>query len=224
MAALAGGFWGCCLYLFCTAGSTSAVEATGPAIDPTAPAIGPSGWLLALLIVIPAVYVGLSARPARAIGFKLLTLALGWTLIEAVLVTTHTNTPEPQASARAVSRNREPRASARAGLQSQDYSNTLQQGLLTGSQAEAPHLHWLARLLGYVSTAFLVACANASLVGILAGARLSFPPQRSLSGSLNAGAWAPSQVVLSIQAWTLRQAYPRAPPILVAVPNWNKCK
>ena len=71
-AALAGGLWGACLYLVSTAGPTPAVEALAPAIDPTAPAIGPSAWLLALLMVIPAVYVGLAAGRARAIGFKLL--------------------------------------------------------------------------------------------------------------------------------------------------------
>jgi apolipoprotein N-acyltransferase len=122
----------------------------------------------------------MAARPARAIGFNLLTLALGWTLVEVVL---HLHNPSGR-----------------------------HDGLLTGSQAEGPQLHWFARLLGYVCTAFLVACANASLLGILSGARLSFPACRSLTGSPNAGAWAPSQVVLVIQSWTRRQAHPRAPP------------
>ena len=176
-AALAGGFWGACLYLFCTAGST-------PTVDTVVPSIAPSAWLLALLILIPAVYVGLAARPARAIGFKLLTLALGWTLVELVV-----------------------------GLHNPSGRHN---GLLTGSQGEGPNLHWLARLLGFVCAAFLVACANASLVGILSGARLSFPAYRSLPGSPNAGAWAPSQVVRAIQSWTLRQTQARAPPIHVA--------
>lgn len=77
-AALAGALWGGCFYLFCSAGAT-------PALNTTDPAIAPSASLLALLILIPAVYLGLAARPARAIGYKLLTLALGWTLIEIVL-------------------------------------------------------------------------------------------------------------------------------------------
>jgi apolipoprotein N-acyltransferase len=176
-ATLAGGLWGGCLYLLCTAGPT-------PAVDTVAPAIGPSAWLLALLIVIPAVYVGLAARPARAIGFNLLTLALGWTLLEVVL---HLYSPSRP-----------------------------HEGLLTGSEAEAPQFHWLARLLGYVVAAFLVACANASLVGILSGARLSFPACRSWAGSPIAGACAPSQVSSAIQSWTLRQAHPRAPPVEIA--------
>ena len=172
-AALAGGLWGVCLYLFCTAGPT-------PAADALAPAIGLSAGLLALLIVIPAVYVGLAARPARAIGFKLLLLALGWTLVEAVL---HLHNPSgPHGS------------------------------LLAGSQGEGPHLHWLARLLGYVCAAFLVACANASLIGILSGARLSVPAYRSLAVSPNVFRCLPPQVVLAIQSWTLRQARARAPP------------
>jgi len=183
-AALAGGVWGASLYLFTTALPTPAVEAIAPAIDLTVLAISPSAWLLALLTVIPAVYVGLAARPARAIGFKLLTLALGWTLIEVVLHLYHPSAP--------------------------------QEGLLTASQGESPQLHWLARLLGYVATAFLVACANASLVGFVSAARLSFPACRSLAGLPNAGARLPSQVVRAIQSWTLRQAYPRGPPIPVA--------
>ena len=169
-AALAGGSWGSCLYLFCS---------TGPV-----PVVSPSAWLLALLIVIPTVYVGLAAWPARAMGFNLLTLALGWVLIEAVLHLHNSSSPDD--------------------------------GLLTGWQAEGPHLHWLARLLGYVSTAFVVACVNASLVGILSSARLSFPAYRSLAGSPNAGALPRSQVVLAIQSWTFHQTYPRAPPVRVA--------
>ncbi len=179
-AALAGGFWGGCLYLFCTTGPT-------PAVDTVGAAVGPSAWLLALLIVIPAVYVGLAARPARAIGFKLLTLALGWTLVEAVLHLHNHLGPH--------------------------------EGLLTASQGEGLHLHWLARLLGYVSTAFLVACVNASLVGILSGARLSFPACRSLAGSRDIVARLLSQVAMPIQYWALRQAHPRAPPIPIALPS-----
>ena len=169
----AGGFWGGCLYLFFSAGPT-------PAVDTVRAAVAPSPWLLALLIVIPAVYVGLAAQPTRSIGFKLLTLALGWTLLEAVL---HLH--------------------KRCGAH---------EGLLASSQAEGLQLHWLARLFGYVSAAFLVALTNASLVGILSGARLSFPGNRSLAGSPNIVGWLPSQIVLAIQSWTLRQAYPRGPP------------
>ena len=175
-AALAGGFWGGCLYLFCSAGPT-------PTVDTAGLVIAPSVWLLALLIVIPAVYVGLAARSARAIGFKLLMLAIGWTLIEAVL---HFHNPSAP-----------------------------HEGLLTGSQGDSAHLHWFARLLGYVSTAFLVACANVSLVGILSGTRLRLPARRSLAGSPDAVGWLPSQVVLAIQSWPLRQGYPRAPPAQV---------
>ena len=74
-----------------------------------------------------------------------------------------------------------------------------------------------AHLLGHVSTAFLVACANASLVGLLSGARLSFSASRSLAGSPNTGTEPPSQVVPATQSWTLRRAQARAPPISVAV-------
>jgi len=193
IAALAGGFWGGCLYLFCTAGPTPAVEAIAPAVDGTVFAIGPSAWLLVLLIVIPAVYVGLAARRGRrgtgilpvSSATSLLTLALGWTLVEVVVGLGNPSGPH--------------------------------EGLLTGSQAEGPHLHWLARLLGYVCTALVVACVNASLVGFLSGARLRFPTYRSLVGSPNVVGRLASQTFLAIQSWTLRQAHPRAPPIDVAL-------
>ncbi len=92
------------------------------------------------------------------------------------------------------------------------------EGLLTGSQGEGPQLHWLARLLGYVLLASLLAAANASLLGIVSGTRLSFPAYRSLAGSPNAGTRLPSEVALAIQSSTLRQAHPRAHP-LVALPH-----
>ena len=75
LAALAGGLWGFCLYVFLTAGQPAEVDAFHSAIVPT-------GWLLVLSIVIPLVYVGLAAGLTRAIACKLLILALGWTLIE----------------------------------------------------------------------------------------------------------------------------------------------
>lgn len=173
LSALAGGLWGACLYFFSAGG-------LAPEVQDLAPAILPSATLLALLIVIPAVYVGLAARRGQAIGFKLLTLALGWTLVEAVL---HLSTP----------------------------SGT-HDGLLTGSHAEPPHLHWLARLFGYVFAAFLVACANASLVGIVIRARLRFPACKSPVGSPTVVGRLLSPLCLAIQSWTLRRAYPRAPP------------
>lgn len=88
----------------------------------------------------------------------------------------------------------------------------LHHGLLAGSLGDSAQLHWLARLLGYVFVAFLVACANASLLVVLSGARPSFPTCRSFAGSPNVVGWLPSQVFLAIQSWPLHQTYPRAPP------------
>lgn len=76
-----------------------------------------------------------------------------------------------------------------------------------GPEMSALQLTWAARRprapvagpLAYVCTAFLVACDNASLVGILIGARLGFPACRSLAGSPNASAWPPWQGVQAIQ-------------------------
>ena len=178
-AALAGGFWGGCLYLFCSAGPARTIE--------------PSAWLLALLILIPAVYVGLAARPARcgtgkraglltvSSAINLLTLALGWTLIEAVL---HIHHP-----------------------------TTGREGLLIGAPGEGVQLHWLARLLGYVCTAFVVACVNASLVGILSGARLRFPHQTCFVVLPKSRACPSSQSTLCFQLLALLQVYPRGPPL-----------
>lgn len=177
MAALAGGLWGACLYSFLTAGAA-------PELYAVSTAIAPSGQLFVLFIVIPTVYVGLAARPAWAIGYKLFMLALGWTLVEAVLHLSNPSGPHD--------------------------------GLLTGSQGEGQHFHWLARLFGYVSAAFLVACANASLVGIVIRVRLIFPACKSPVGSPTVVGRLPSRVYFAIQSWTLRQAYPRAPPIQVA--------
>ena len=54
----AGGSWSADLYLSSIAGPVGAI----------APAIAPSARLLALLIVIPAAFVGLAARLARAVA------------------------------------------------------------------------------------------------------------------------------------------------------------
>ncbi|MFH1418379.1 MAG: hypothetical protein ABII12_08865 [Planctomycetota bacterium] len=200
-ASLAGGVWGGCLYAFYLACPTPAIDTLAFTNDLTSSAgglsvcagakAGLSAWLLALLIVIPAVYIGLATRLARGragilptsptIGPNILLLALGWTLVEAVLHFHNVFSPH--------------------------------EGLLTGTQGEVAYLHWLARLMGYVCMALLAACANASLVGILSGARLSFPTFRSLAGSPIAVAAPRSPIVLPIQSWTLRQGYPRGPPI-----------
>lgn len=174
-AALSGALWGACLYLFSSAGPWPIAG------DGSSLAMGPSLRLLTLLVLIPAVYAGLAALPARAIGFKLFTLALGWTLLEIV-------------------------------LQRHNLSRR-QDGLLVQVQDQGLYLYSLKRLLAYVLTAFLVACVNASLIGILCGVRLHLPTEYSRAGSLDVAGWLWTQRVLAIDAWTLRQAYPRGPPI-----------
>ena len=95
----------------------------------------------------------------------------------------------------------------------------LDRGLLAGTQTGMTLADWVSSFFGYALVALLLVCANASLVSILSGVRLSRPACRSLAGSPNAVARPPSQVFLVIQSWLLRQAQPRAPPIQVVVPS-----
>lgn len=166
-AALAGGLWGACLYVFCAA---------DPALT-----IGPSLASVVLLTAIPAVYVGLAARRGRTVVLNVLVLALGWILIEFILL-------------RPIG---------------------LDQGLLVGAHGEG---HWLARLLGYVSVAFAVACANASLLDLMGRARWCLPFRRSLAEMPQSPGGLSAQTFRYLQFLTLRQAYPRAPPFHAGVP------
>ena len=87
-AALAGALWGAAVCLFTTSQSVP-----GDAILRSNS--GSLGWILATLVVIPGVYVGLAAlrmrtrahssQPAPTIDANLFLLALGWTLVEALL-------------------------------------------------------------------------------------------------------------------------------------------
>jgi len=68
MAAMAGGLWGVCLFLF---------AGHGPA-----PVIEPSVFSFAMLTTMPTLYAGLGALLTRRIGFNPLVLALGWVGVE----------------------------------------------------------------------------------------------------------------------------------------------
>ncbi len=102
--------------------------------------------------------------------------------------------------------------SARAVLQNQDYSDNLHQALLSASHGEAPHLHWVVRLLDYVCTAFLVACTNASLLTAATGARLTIPPRTSLAALPVSNTRLSSRTFVCIKHAAPCEAYPRAPP------------
>jgi apolipoprotein N-acyltransferase len=164
MAAMAGAFWGFCLYLFCIAGATPVIE--------------PSLFSLTLLTVIPAVYTGLAALASRAIGFSPVMLAFGWILVEVAL--------KPLG---------------------------LHHGLLAGAQGDGVLLHWVGRMLGYVFVAFLVVCANASLLMLLSSVRISIPRIRSLAGLTDSQACLAPRVFVRATSVAMGQAYPRAPPI-----------
>lgn len=166
-AAMAGGLWGACLYLFCVVDSTGLFTP-----------ISPSFSSLVLLTAVPAVYVSFGALMSRAIGFNPLMLAIGWILVEVAF--------KPLG---------------------------LHQGLLAGTQTESAQLHWLARLLGYVFVAFLVACANASLLVILSYARVRISQHRSFAELSDAQVCLPLQTLIFVQCFAYRRTYPRAPPI-----------
>ncbi len=68
LAALAGGLWGCSVFLFAVAGDT--------------PVIPASLASAALLTAIPAMYTGLAAALTRRIGFNPFLLAVGWIGVE----------------------------------------------------------------------------------------------------------------------------------------------
>ena len=149
----------------------------------TAPAIPPALTSFALLAAIPALYAGLGSLATRAIGFSPLILGLGWVLVE-------------------------------VGLKPLG----LHHGLLAGTQlavaqTEPTYLDGLARILGYIVVAFLVASANASLLVVLSGVRLKIPEFRSIVGlpeSRLAPAW---RTAFCVQLLPPRQTYPRAPPM-----------
>lgn len=89
----------------------------------------------------------------------------------------------------------------------------LDRGLLGGAQAEGTRLHWATEVLGYISVAFLVACANASLLAFLSRARWTGTRQWSLSGVPHSERRPFGHVSCWVQLLALRQAYPRAPPL-----------
>ncbi len=89
----------------------------------------------------------------------------------------------------------------------------LRRGLLAGAQGDGVLLHWVGRMLGYVFVAFLVVCANASLLMLLSSARISIPRIRSLPGLTDSQACFAPRVFVRATSVAMGQAYPRAPPI-----------
>ena len=121
--------------------------------------------------------------------------------------------PDPRVSIRAVSRNHDDPDSLDQALVPGSPHQRPQVRLLVASQSQAAQCDWFARLISYICRAFVQVCTNASLVGILSGARLIFPACLSSGRSPNAVAWSSSQAVLAIASWSVRQAHPRAPPV-----------
>ncbi|MEE8465980.1 MAG: hypothetical protein V3S68_05830 [Dehalococcoidia bacterium] len=96
----------------------------------------------------------------------------------------------------------------------------LDHGLLAGVQTEAANLHWFARLLGYVFVGSIVALVNASLLVLLIScARLGVAYKGVFVGLPKPPASPSPAISPHIQLLGLCQAYPRAPPIAVHIPN-----
>ncbi len=73
-ASASGALWGCCLYLFSTTVSGSAISMTFSN--------------LLILVLIPTAYTGLMGWYRRSFGFSPLAVALGWVILELILKAT----------------------------------------------------------------------------------------------------------------------------------------
>lgn len=184
MAAAAGGLWGACLSLFFAGGGSMADGAP-------ASAVGWSTWGFASLVVIPAVYVGLAARLTRSDAGR--APARRMIVLSTVLLTFGWTLVEAVFHLRRLFGPRD--------------------GLVTGLPDQAAHVHWLACLLGYMCTAFVVAGMNASLVSILSRGHRWFVFQRCFLEALRARVHHLPRMAPCLRRWLLRQMQPRAPPI-----------
>jgi apolipoprotein N-acyltransferase len=85
-------------------------------------------------------------------------------------------------------------------------------GLLAGTAGEGTLLEWVGRAFGYVLIAFLIAVLNASLVSVLAGARLTLPQISRRISLLNTGASIAPRMLFVLPSFAIRLLRPRAPP------------
>ncbi len=89
----------------------------------------------------------------------------------------------------------------------------LRQALLADGQSQAVDFYWAARMLAYLSVAFLVACATVSLLTAVSEARLSVPPPRTSLAVLPVSEACPSsRGFVCVQRVAPCDVYPRAPP------------
>lgn len=88
----------------------------------------------------------------------------------------------------------------------------LRSGLLAGTQADQSSILWIAHVFGYVFAAFLLACANASLVAVLHNAHCAFPSQRAPGESPDVQRCPVAPHRTPCLSLPPRRVYPRAPP------------
>jgi len=150
-AALAGAFWGACLYVFAVLGVSPTNAEWGVSTFrhfdvSTFPFVAfyyRSLMVAALIIAVPAIYAGLAAWLRRAIGFSPFVLGVGWMGVELAFAPVNLNL-----------------------------------GLLAAEQTDAGVFHWLAHALGCVFLGFFIAYVNAALVDVAAKIRLPKPRPR----------------------------------------------
>lgn len=91
-------------------------------------------------------------------------------------------------------------------------SSGLHAASAAGAQGHSTFMHWISQAFGYVLAAFVIVVFSASLVSVLGRARLPLPRERLFARLPVLRERALSQTLCCVKRWTLRQAYPRAPP------------
>jgi apolipoprotein N-acyltransferase len=93
----------------------------------------------------------------------------------------------------------------------------LEHGLLTGMHGEGTHLHWMCRIFGCLSGAFVIACTNATilvLVVLSATLFVGILRRKSWAGIPDCHAALLLQSSFCLQHMEARPGSPRAPPIM----------
>ena len=92
----------------------------------------------------------------------------------------------------------------------------LKHGLLAGSHGEGTHLHWMCRLFGCASVAFIIACTNATILVLVVFSTtilVGILRRKTLAGISDSHASLLLQSSSCLQLLERRPGSPRAPPM-----------